>query len=84
MTTIKDYEIEPDEGSGRNPYAEDSDRPVGTYTLYVTPTGKQTDRNGKLLPNQLALCPEGFDPRKCRQVNAVMLMRFYTSGAFGV
>jgi hypothetical protein len=81
VTTIKDYEIEPDAGSGINPFRDDASGPAGTYTLHVTPTGKQTDRDGKLLPNQLALCPEGFDPRKCRQVNAVMLMRFYTSGA---
>lgn len=81
VTTIKDYEIEPDAGSGINPFRTDSnDTQAGTYTLYVTPTGKQTDRSGKLYPNQLALCPEGFDMRLCRQVNAVMLMRFYTSG----
>jgi len=78
VTTIKDYEIVPDAGSGRNPFATDSDEPVGTYTLHVTPTGKQKDAKGKLLPNQLALCPEGYDMRKCRSVNAVMLMRFYT------
>lgn len=81
MTTIKDYEIEPDVGSGINPFRTDSnDTQAGTYTLYVTPTGKQRDRSGKLYPNQLALCPEGFEVRLCRQVNAVMLMRFYTSG----
>ena len=76
ITTIKDHEIEPDVGSGRNPFRDDGDGPVGTYTLHVTPDGKQG------LPNELALCPEGYDMRKCKSVNAVMLMRFYTSGAW--
>jgi len=81
VTTLKDFEIEPDAGSGINPFRDDAVGTPGTYTLYVTPTGKQTDRDGKLLPNQLALCPEGTPDRNCRKMNAVMLMRFYTSGA---
>lgn len=36
LTTIKDYEIVPDAGSGRNPYATDSDEPIGTYTIHGT------------------------------------------------
>jgi hypothetical protein len=74
LRTIKDYEIEPDVGSGRNPFAEDSDRPVGTYTINFTPRGDQG------LPNELALCPVDMPASKCRDITAVILMRIYTSG----
>jgi hypothetical protein len=74
ISTIKDYEIEVDDpGNTRNPFAEDSDRPIGTYTINVTPRGDQG------LKNELSLCPESMTDRQCRSVNAVMLMRFYTS-----
>jgi hypothetical protein len=74
LRTIKDYEIEPDAGSGRNPFAEDSDRPIGTYTINFTPRGDQG------LPNELALCPVDMPASKCRDITAVILMRIYTSG----
>lgn len=76
VSTIKDYEIEVDDPSStRNPFAEDSDRPIGTYTINVTPRGNQG------LKNELALCPDYMSNSACRRVNAVMLMRFYTSDA---
>ena len=74
ISTIKDYEVEVDDPiNTRNPFAEDSDRPIGTYTINVTPRGNQG------LKNELALCPEYMSAFECKRVNAVMLMRFYTS-----
>lgn len=73
LDTLKDYEIEPDAGSGRNPYKTDSDEPVGTYTINFTPRGKQG------LPNELALCPPDLPDAKCKDITAVVLMRIYTS-----
>lgn len=59
--------------SGVNPYVEDG--PVGTYTIHVTPHGTQG------LQNEIALCPVG---ETCLgRMNAVMIMRFYTSGRLG-
>jgi len=74
ISTIKDYEVEVDDPSKtRNPFAEDSARPIGTYTIHVTPRGNQG------LKNELALCAESMSDFECNSVNAVMLMRFYTS-----
>ncbi len=74
ISTIKDFEIEVDDPSRtRNPFVEDSDRPVGTYTINVTPRGDQG------LLNEMALCPKTMSDWDCNNVNAVMLMRFYTS-----
>ena len=63
----------PDEGSGRNPFAVDSNEPIGTYTINFTPRGNQG------LPNELALCPADFPAAKCKDITAVVLMRIYTS-----
>jgi hypothetical protein len=74
LATIRDFEIAPDPGSGKNPYNETA-RPeeVGTYTIYVTPFGDQG------LPNELSLCTPDMSTSSCRSVNAVMIMRYYTS-----
>ena len=74
LATIRDFEIKPDPGSGKNPYAEEvAEKDVGTYTIYVTPRGDQ----GNL--NEIALCTDDMSDAECTQVNAVMIMRYYTS-----
>ncbi len=73
LYTIKDYEIEPDAGSGRNPFMTDSDEKIGTYTIHFTPRGDQG------LINEVALCPPGASAAQCRDITAVILMRIYTS-----
>jgi hypothetical protein len=75
ISTMKDYEIEPDDPiNTRNPYASnDTALNVGTYTIYVTPRGNQG------FPNELALCPSDWSDTKCKSMNAVMILRFYTS-----
>jgi hypothetical protein len=74
LDTIKDFEIEPDAGSGRNPFRTDSNEPVGTYTIHFTPRGDQG------LINEVALCPADMPEAQCKGITGVILMRIYTSG----